>query len=85
MQEILKIQNLEYQYPSYPGLDFPQLLKGINLSVKSGDFKIILGKPESGKSTLLNIILSLIPRYTDGKISGPAEYMGTPIDQYKPY
>ena len=85
MQEILKIQNLEYQYPSYPGLDFPQLLKGINLSVKSGDFKIILGKPESGKSTLLNIILSLIPRYTDGKISGTAEYMGNPIDQYKPY
>lgn len=85
MQEILKIQNLEYQYPSYPGLDFPQLLKGINLSVKSGDFKIILGKPESGKSTLLKIILSLIPRYTDGKISGTAEYMGTPIDQYKPY
>lgn len=85
MQEILKIQNLEYQYPSYPGLVFPQILKGINLSVKSGDFKIILGKPESGKSTLLKIILSLIPRYTDGKISGTVEYMETPVDQYKPY
>ncbi len=85
MQEILKIQNLKYQYPSYPGLDFPQLLKGINLSVKPGDFKIILGKPESGKSTLLKIILSLIPRYTDGKISGTVEYTGTLIDHYKPY
>ena len=85
IQEILKIQNLEYQYPSYPGLVFPQLLKGINLSVKPGDFKIILGKPESGKSTLLKIMLSLIPRYTDGKISGTVEYKGKLIDHYKPY
>lgn len=85
MKEILKIQNLKYQYPSYPGLDFPQLLKGVNLSVNSGDFKIILGKPESGKSTLLKVIISLIPRYTDGIISGKVEYMGTPIDRYKPY
>lgn len=85
MQEILRIQNLKYQYPSYPGLEFPQLLKGINLTVGSGDFKVILGKPESGKSTLLKIMLSLIPRYTNGKISGIVEYNGTPVEQYKPY
>ena len=85
MQEILKIHNLKFQYPAYPGLVFPQLLKGTNLSVRSGDFKIILGKPESGKSTILNILLSLIPRYTDGEISGAVEYKGTPVDQYKPY
>jgi len=60
MQEILKIGNLQYQYPSYPGLDFPKLLNGINLTVNSGDFIVIMGKPETGKSTLLKIILSLI-------------------------
>ncbi|MEA1911454.1 MAG: ATP-binding cassette domain-containing protein [Spirochaetota bacterium] len=85
MQEILKIENLKYQYPSYPGLEFPQLLKGINLTVKSGDFIVILGKPETGKSTLLKIILSLIPRYTNGIISGNVEYKGNPVAGYKPY
>jgi len=85
MQEILKIKNLKYQYPSYPGLDFPQLLKGINLTVNPGDFKIILGKPESGKSTLLKIILSLIPRYTNGTLSGQVDYKGMPVAKYKPY
>ena len=79
MQEILKIHNLKFQYPAYPGLVFPQLLKGINLSVRSGDFKIILGKPESGKSTLLKILLSLIPRYTDGNIDGSVDFEETPI------
>jgi energy-coupling factor transport system ATP-binding protein len=85
MQEILKIENLKYKYPSYPDLEFPELLKGINLSVKKGEFIIILGKPESGKSTLLKIILSLIPRYTNGRISGNVEYMGKPVENFPPY
>ncbi len=85
MQEILKIKNLKYQYPSYPGLDFPQLLNGVDLSVNSGDFIVILGKPETGKSTLLKIILSLIPRYTNGIISGNVEYNGIPVNSFKPY
>lgn len=85
MQEILKIENLKYKYPSYPGLDFPRLLNGINITVNSGDFIIIMGKPESGKSTLLKIIQSLIPRYTDGTISGLVEYKGKSVTSYQPY
>ena len=85
MQEILKIENLKYKYPSYPNLDFPQLLNGINLTINTGDFIVILGKPETGKSTLLKIILSLIPRYTKGILSGKIEYKGIPVANYNPY
>ena len=85
MQEILKVENLEFKYPSYPGLTFPKLLKGINLTVNSGEIKIILGKPESGKSTLLKIILSIIPRYTNGILNGSMVYRNTPLDNFKPY
>ncbi len=85
MNEILKIQNLTYRYPSYPGLDFPPLLKGIDFSLREGEFKIILGKPESGKSTLIKILLSLIPRYTGGEINGEVYYKGSPIEEYKPF
>ena len=85
MQEILKIENLKYQYPSYPGLDFPQLLNSIDLTVNTGDFVVILGKPETGKTTLLKIILSLIPRYTNGTLSGKLEYKEVPVSNFKPY
>ncbi len=85
MQEILKIQNLKFQYPAYPGLFFPPLFDGLNLSVSKGDFKVILGKPESGKTTLLRIMLSLIPRYTEGSISGTLEYKGESIRGFMPY
>lgn len=33
-----------------------QVLKGVNISVKRGDFCVLLGPSGSGKSTLLNII-----------------------------
>lgn len=37
------------------------MLKGISLSIKDGDFVIILGTSGSGKSTLLNVISGLEP------------------------
>ena len=36
-----------------------QVLKGISLSIKDGDFVVILGTSGSGKSTLLNVISGL--------------------------
>ncbi|GAA5414887.1 ATP-binding cassette domain-containing protein [Ureaplasma ceti] len=42
-----------------------QILKGINLEIKRGDFVIILGPSGSGKTTLMNIISGL-DRASDG-------------------
>lgn len=36
-----------------------QVLKGISLEIKEGDFAVILGASGSGKSTLLNVISGL--------------------------
>lgn len=44
-----------------------QVLKGISLEIKDGDFTVILGASGSGKSTLLNVISGL-ERPDSGKI-----------------
>lgn len=56
---MIKIENLKKSYGS--GESKNQVLKGISLSIKDGDFVIILGTSGSGKSTLLNVISGLEP------------------------
>ncbi len=53
-QEILKMQNIVKTY--HMGTEEQMVLKGIDLSVRKGEFLAILGPSGSGKSTLMNII-----------------------------
>lgn len=59
----LQIQQLRKTYPN--GVE---ALKGIDLTVKSGDFFALLGANGAGKSTAIGVITSLLTK-TSGKIS----------------
>ncbi|MCU7799979.1 MAG: ABC transporter ATP-binding protein [gamma proteobacterium symbiont of Lucinoma myriamae] len=59
----LEIKNLKKTYKN--GFE---ALKGINLSVKQGDFFALLGPNGAGKSTIIGIICSLINK-TSGQVS----------------
>ena len=51
---LISTQNLEKKYQV--GSETVFALKGINLSVKKGEFLSIMGPSGSGKTTLMNII-----------------------------
>lgn len=68
MENIIEIKDLHFHYDADADGKFPpDVLKGINLSIKQGEFVAVLGHNGCGKSTLakhLNGIL--VP--TDGKV-----------------
>ena len=59
---MIKIRNLHKFYGT--GESKNEVLKGISLDIKDGDFMVILGASGSGKSTLLNVISGLEPADT---------------------
>ena len=55
----INVKNLYYRYPDGKG----NMLKGINLEIKSGEHICITGSGGSGKTTLTNIIAGLQPAF----------------------
>lgn len=72
MTDALRIQNLHKVYDS--GF---QALKGIDLTVRQGDFFALLGPNGAGKSTTLGIVCSLV-----NKSEGRVEVFGHNIDTH---
>jgi energy-coupling factor transport system ATP-binding protein len=66
MTEILKVENLSFTYRrgTIPAL------KGINLSIRAGEFVGITGPAGAGKTTLLSCINGVIPHYYVGDLHG---------------
>ena len=63
MNKVLEIKNL------HAGIEGKQILKGVNLTIKTGEVHAIMGPNGTGKSTLSSIVMGQ-PKYqvTDGDI-----------------
>jgi lipoprotein-releasing system ATP-binding protein len=62
MSEVIKVVDLKKVYP-----DGTKALKGINLTIKEGEFCGVMGPSGSGKSTLLHLIAGL-DKPTEGNV-----------------
>lgn len=71
MSNLLEIKDL------YANAGEKEILKGLNLSIKSGEIHVIMGPNGAGKSTLANVIFNN-PVYT--KKSGAIEFEGENIN-----
>lgn len=72
---MLTIKNL------HAGVDGKEILKGIDLEIKSGEMHAIMGRNGSGKSTLANIITGREPYEI---MEGDASYNGTSLKNMSP-
>ncbi len=67
---MIKAENLAFRYDSYGEKESEKVLRNINLTVNKGEKVLILGEPESGKTTLSLILSSLIPQFVEGELEG---------------
>ncbi|HEU5228148.1 MAG TPA: ABC transporter ATP-binding protein, partial [Ktedonobacteraceae bacterium] len=83
--EMLETSDLTYRYPeSGRGID------GINLHVRRGSLTVITGRVASGKTTLLRVLLGLLPKekgeicWNGQIIDEPASFFIPPYSAYTP-
>ncbi|MEM3799250.1 MAG: ABC transporter ATP-binding protein [Thermoprotei archaeon] len=72
MKELVKFTDVWF---TYLGNTEPSL-KGINLSVDSGEFVLVTGPSGCGKSTLLRCMNGLIPHFHEGEFKGSVHVGG---------
>jgi len=71
-ETIVSIRDLQYRYRGQK----EYALDGVNLDLNRGEFLVLMGPSEAGKSTLAATVNGLIPHFHKGKLSGEVIVMG---------
>lgn len=80
-ENLLEIKDYSFTFPSYPGLENKALFRSLNFQLKRGEFCIILGAPESGKTTLSRCLTAVYPGLTQAEVSGTITLAGEDLSQ----
>jgi energy-coupling factor transporter ATP-binding protein EcfA2 len=78
-QPMIALEGVSY---SYEGESEP-VLRDLSLTVRSGEFVLILGPSGCGKSTLLNLLNGSAPHLIHGTLTGGARVCGKPVAETK--
>jgi energy-coupling factor transport system ATP-binding protein len=71
-EPVISIKNLSYRYRGQK----ERALKDISLDISQGDFLVVMGPSEAGKSTLAATINGLVPHFFRGKFEGQVDVRG---------
>ena len=72
MEPVVVIHDLKYRYRG----EKEQALDGVDLCLNRGEFLVVMGPSEAGKSTLAATINGLIPHFHKGKFLGSVNVLG---------
>jgi energy-coupling factor transport system ATP-binding protein len=83
---MLALRHVGFTYRSYGNTRaYEPVLRDISCDIPQGKRVLILGLPDSGKSTLTRIIGNLIPRFVEGDLSGDISINGVPLHATSPW
>ncbi len=85
MKSALEVRGLSFRYPDYPHLRAAQLFRGLDLELAEGEIGLLLGGPDSGKSTLCRILTGLVPRFSGGALGGQVRVAGRSMLDSSPF
>ncbi len=80
MREAIRMKGVDYSYPERERT----VLKNVHLTVKEGEFVLVLGASGSGKSTLLRAMNGSVPHLHGGKYSGEVSIFGETTTEKTP-
>lgn len=76
--ELIRVENASYWYPDTQ----KPALSDIDLSIKEGEFVLIVGPSGCGKSTLLRMFNRIVPDYYGGRLRGSIIFNNKNIREY---
>ncbi|NLA92326.1 MAG: ABC transporter ATP-binding protein [Spirochaetales bacterium] len=86
MSDYFKIEELTFAYQGYGDEEgLPPVIENLSLTLSEGSKTLILGPPDSGKTTLARIVSGLLPRYIEGSLSGELSLNGRSIPNVAPW
>jgi energy-coupling factor transporter ATP-binding protein EcfA2 len=85
MDTPLVIDNLSFGYPSPAGDGEIPILQNLSVTLPAGKTSVVLGPADSGKTTLVRILVGAAPRFTGGSLTGSARFGGRELTRTLPY
>lgn len=75
MEDIIQVCNVSFSYNG----EGKKVLHDVSFEVKKGEILAVIGENDSGKSTLCQILVGLIPHYITGELEGDVIIEGSKI------
>ena len=93
---MVELKNINFEYSSGDGLERGSAggvdekvsngsLRGVNLSVRDGEFVLLTGGSGCGKTTILRLINGLIPNFFEGNLEGSVTVDGFDVSHAELY